>query len=40
MPSRVEMSDLDCHINDNAFCEAVLTKFDQWVEDGIVKAKP
>ncbi len=33
------MTDLNCHINDEAFVEAVLAKFDQWVEAGIVKRK-
>lgn len=36
MPGRVEMTDLACHINDDAFCDAVLARFDQWVADGIV----
>ena len=33
---RVQMTTLDCHINDTAFCEAVLAKFDTWVAEGIV----
>ena len=39
MPGRVEMTDLDCHINDEAFVEAVLARFDQWVADGVVRRK-
>ena len=29
---------LDCHINDAAFVEAAMAKFDAWVEEGIVPA--
>ncbi len=36
MPGRVPMTELDAHINDAAFCHAVLAKFDEWVESGIV----
>ncbi len=36
MPGRVSMTELDAHINDAAFCHAVLAKFDEWVESGIV----
>jgi uncharacterized protein (UPF0261 family) len=39
MPGKTEMTDLDCHINDEAFVAAVLARFDAWVESGIV-AKP
>ena len=38
MRGRVEMTVLDCHINDIDFCEAVLAKFDAWVAEGIVPA--
>ncbi|MEL7465070.1 MAG: Tm-1-like ATP-binding domain-containing protein [Pseudomonadota bacterium] len=34
--SSVSMTALDCHINDDAFCEAVLAKFDAWVAEGVV----
>lgn len=33
---RVPANELDCHINDAAFCEAVLAKLDAWVADGTV----
>jgi uncharacterized protein (UPF0261 family) len=36
MTGRVEMTVLDCHINDAAFCDAVLAKLDAWVTAGIV----
>lgn len=39
MPGKTEMTDLDCHINDEAFVEAVLAKFDAWLDAGLV-AKP
>lgn len=38
MQGRVEMTTLDCHINDAEFCDAVLAIFDAWVGDGIVPA--
>jgi uncharacterized protein (UPF0261 family) len=28
--------ELDCHINDDAFCTAVLERFDQWLAEGVV----
>ncbi|WP_170516649.1 Tm-1-like ATP-binding domain-containing protein [Ruegeria atlantica] len=37
MPGRVPMTELDAHINDAAFCDAVLAQFDAWVDCGIVK---
>jgi uncharacterized protein (UPF0261 family) len=37
MPGRVPMTELDAHINDTAFCDAVLAQFDAWVDSGIVK---
>ncbi len=37
MPGRVPMTELDVHINDAAFCDAVLAQFDEWVADGTVK---
>lgn len=36
-PSNVALSVLDCHINDAAFCAAVLAQFDAWVADGVVR---
>ncbi len=36
LSGRVEHSVLDCHINDAAFCDAVLAKLDEWVAVGIV----
>lgn len=36
MQGRVEMTALDCHINDAEFCDAVLAKFDAWVAEGVV----
>lgn len=33
---RINMTVLDCHINDAAFCEAVLQQLDAWVSAGIV----
>ena len=35
---RVQTTVLDCHINDDAFCDAVLAQLDDWVEKGIVPA--
>ena len=36
MTGRVGMTALDCHINDAAFCDAVLAKLDEWVAAGLV----
>lgn len=36
MPDTTELVVLDCHINDSAFCETVLARFDSWVEEGLV----
>jgi uncharacterized protein (UPF0261 family) len=33
---RVATTLLECHINDAAFCEAVLSQLDTWVADGVV----
>ena len=38
MAGRVQMTALDCHINDAAFCDAALAKLDDWVAAGIVAA--
>jgi uncharacterized protein (UPF0261 family) len=35
---RVPVTALDCHINDPAFCDAVLAQLDAWVADGTVPA--
>lgn len=37
MPGRVPMTELDAHINDAAFCDAVLAQFDAWVAEGTVR---
>ena len=34
--NRVAITALDCHINDEAFCSAVIAQFDEWVSAGIV----
>lgn len=39
MPGRVPMTELDAHINDAAFCDAVLAQFDVWVAEGLVSTK-
>lgn len=36
-PANVTLLELDAHINDSAFAEAVLTQFDAWVSAGVVK---
>jgi uncharacterized protein (UPF0261 family) len=33
----VEMTEIDAHINDAAFCETALAIFDRWVADGVIK---
>ncbi len=38
-PETAELTELDCHINDAAFCDRVLEVFDSWIASGIVKAK-
>ncbi len=37
IPAVVQMTEVDAHINDPEFCDAVLNLFDQWVAEGIVK---
>lgn len=36
-PPNVAMTVLDCHINDRAFCDAVLERFDAWVAEGVIR---
>ncbi|EBA06640.1 Tm-1-like ATP-binding domain-containing protein [Sagittula stellata] len=38
-PSNVTLRELDAHINDAAFTDAVLEKFDDWVASGIVRSE-
>ena len=33
---RVPLTALDCHINDDAFCAAVLAQLDTWIAEGVV----
>jgi uncharacterized protein (UPF0261 family) len=37
-PPNVTLVDLDCHINDAAFCDAVLAAFDGWIAAGTLRA--
>ncbi len=36
VPASVRLQELDCHINDAAFCSAVLAQFDAWVASGVI----
>ncbi len=36
-PPNVTLSDLDCHINDPEFSDAVLAIFDDWVAKGVIR---
>lgn len=38
LPQNVTLHALDAHINDDAFCEAVLAIFDDWVTRGVMRA--
>ena len=38
-PSNVELVELDAHINDPAFSDAVLARFDEWVANGTIALK-
>lgn len=35
-PPNVELIEPDCHINDSAFCDAVLQQFAVWLAEGVV----
>ena len=37
MTAPIHFTELDCHINDQAFVDAVLQIFDGWIEDGTIK---
>ncbi|WP_424942749.1 Tm-1-like ATP-binding domain-containing protein [Aliiroseovarius crassostreae] len=37
-PDNVTLTELDCHINDPAFSDAVLAQFDLWQGDGVLNA--
>jgi uncharacterized protein (UPF0261 family) len=37
-PANVTLIELDCHINDAGFSEAVLARFDAWMAAGLVRA--
>lgn len=36
LPATATLEELDCHINDAAFCDKVLEIFDQWIASGVV----
>ena len=36
----VQLTELDCHINDQAFADATLAIFDGWLKDGTISSKP
>lgn len=36
----VTLSEIDAHINDDAFCRTVLEIFDGWIADGTLGAQP
>jgi uncharacterized protein (UPF0261 family) len=36
VPRNVRLIELDAHINDNAFTDAALAVFDEWVRDGVI----
>ena len=33
----IHLTELDCHINDQAFADAALAIFDGWVADGTIR---
>ncbi len=37
VPENVDLIELDCHINDDMFCERVLNLFDTWIETGVIR---
>ena len=38
IPPNIQLIELDCHINDAAFCDAVLRLFDEWLATGVISA--
>ncbi len=36
MTGRIPTTEIDAHINDSAFCDAVLAQFDTWVAEGLI----
>ena len=36
----LQLTEIDAHINDQAFSDCALEIFDQWIKDGIVKNEP
>ena len=39
MTDPIQFTEIDCHINDQAFADAALAIFDGWVADGTIKAE-
>jgi uncharacterized protein (UPF0261 family) len=37
VPENVDLIELECHINDDMFCERVLNLFDTWIETGVIR---
>lgn len=37
LPPTVDVTRIDTHINDDAFTDAVLARFDRWVDDGTIR---
>jgi uncharacterized protein (UPF0261 family) len=38
MTDPIQFTEIDCHINDQAFADKALEIFDAWVADGTIKA--